>query len=127
MPRFSFLHLHSFLLRSRASPGASGGSTGSGCLISPGQVALDQVWTASAWGLPSGASMIITFPDGGTSAGPIPVSNGKFTTTGNSNMSANWGVIPPEQTGTYTYKFVGRLSRTGAYSKTYATCSVVVS
>jgi hypothetical protein len=114
--------------KGRGGPPGGGGTTGSGCSILPGQVVLDEIWTVSAWGLPAGANMIITFPDGGKSTGPILVSGGSFTTTGNSNMSAGWGVIPPEQTGTYTYQFVGKVSySTGTFSKLYAACSVVVS
>jgi hypothetical protein len=115
-------------LANKGHGGGGASSGGSGCSISPGQVALDQVWTVSASGLPSSTNMIITFPDGGTSAGPIPVaSGGTFTTTGNSNMSATWGVIPPEQTGTYTYQFVGKMTWAGTFRQLYATCSVVVS
>jgi len=115
-----------------AFAGKGGGSTGSansGCSISPGQVVLDQVWTVSASGLPnSTVNMIITFPNGGQSTGPITASNGTFTTTGNSNMSASWGFIAPEQTGTYTYQFVGRVKwPAGTFSQSYAKCSVVVS
>jgi hypothetical protein len=109
--------------------GGTSGSSGSGCSVSPGQAALDQVWTVSAWGLASGANMIVTFPDGAQSTGPITVaSNGTFTTTGNSNMSAAWGFIAPEQTGTYRYQFVNRIKwPAGTYTRTYATCSVQVS
>jgi hypothetical protein len=116
-----------------AAKGGGGGSTGgstssSGCSIAPGAVALDQTWTVSAWGLPSTTNMIVTFPDGATSTGPITVSGGTFTTTGNSNMSASWGFISPEQTGTYTYTFVGRIKwPAGTYNQKYASCSVVVS
>jgi hypothetical protein len=115
-------------LAGKPSSGTSGGS--SGCSILPSQVVLDQVWTVSASGLPtSNVNMILTFPDGGKSYGPITVaSGGTFTTTGNSNMSATWGVIPAEQTGTYTYQFVNNIKwSTGAFTKLYATCSVVVS
>ncbi|HYY63080.1 MAG TPA: hypothetical protein VE688_00595 [Gaiellaceae bacterium] len=110
--------------------GGQGGSTSSGCSISPGQVALDQVWTVSAWGLPSTTvNMILTFPNGAQSVGPVTVgSNGTFTTTGNSNMSASWGFITPEQRGTYTYQFVGKIRWPyGTYTKSYGTCAVVVS
>jgi hypothetical protein len=106
-------------------------SASSGCSISPGQVVLDQVWTVSASGLPtkSTVNMIITFPSGGQSTGPITVaSDGTYTTTGDSNMSASWGFIAPEQTGTYTYQFVGRVKwPAGTFTKLYANCSVVVS
>jgi hypothetical protein len=108
--------------------GSTGGSTSWGCSISPGQAALDQTWTVSAWGLPNTTNMIITFPDGAQSTGPITVTNGTYTTTGNSNMSASWGFIAPEQLGTYTYTFVGRIKwPAGTYNQKYASCSVVVS
>jgi hypothetical protein len=109
--------------------GGSGGASSSGCSITPGQVVLDQVWTVSASGLPSTVNMIITFPNGAQSTGPISVaSGGTYTTTGNSNMSATWGFIAPEQTGTYTYQFVGKIRWPyGTYKQSYATCSVVVS
>jgi hypothetical protein len=110
-------------------PGAGGGGGGSGCSITPGQVALDQDWTVSARGLPSTVNMIVTFPDGAQSTGPITVaSGGTYTTTGNSNMSASWGFIAPEQTGTYEYQFVGRIKwPAGTYSRLYAHCTVSVS
>jgi len=110
-----------------AKPTGGGGTTGSGCSIAPGQVGLDQVWTVSAWGLPSTVNMIINFPNGGQTIGPVTVTNGTFTTTGNSNMSASWGFIVPEQTGTYTYQFVGRIKwPAGTFNQSYASCSVVV-
>jgi hypothetical protein len=110
-------------------PTGGGGSTSSGCSITPNQVVLDQVWTVSAWGLPSTVNMIITFPNGASGTGPITVaSGGTYTTTGNSNMSASWGFITPEQTGTYKYQFVGRIKwPAGTYSQLYAQCTVVVS
>ena len=109
--------------------GGGGGGGGAGCSIAPGQVVLDQNWTVSAWGLPSTVNMIITFPDGAQSTGPITVtSGGTYTTTGNSNMSANWGFIAPEQTGTYKYQFVGRIKwPAGTYNQMYAQCTVTVS
>jgi len=112
-------------LAGKSGPGGGGGSS---CSIAPGQVVLDQDWTVSASGLPGTVNMIITFPDGAQSTGPITVSGGAYTTTGNSNMSASWGFIAPEQTGTYTYQFVGRVKwPAGTYNQLYAQCSVVVS
>jgi hypothetical protein len=113
-------------LAGKSSPGGGGGSS---CSITPGQVALDQSWTVSASGLPSTVNMILTFPDGATSTGPITVaSGGTYTTTGNSNMSASWGFIAPEQTGTYEYQFVGRIKwPAGTYRQMYAQCTVTVS
>jgi hypothetical protein len=94
-------------------------------------VVLDQSWTVSARGLPTGSTvnMIITFPDGAQSTGTITVaSNGTFTTTGNSNMSASWGFIAPEQLGTYAYQFVGKIKwPAGTFTQSYAKCSVRVS
>jgi hypothetical protein len=116
-----------------AKGGGNGGSgpSGSGCSITPGQVALDQVWTTSAWGLPTSSSvnMILTFPSGDQSIRSISVtSDGTFTTTGNSNMTYGWGWIAPEQKGTYTYQFVNKLRwPAGTFTKSYGTCSVVVS
>jgi hypothetical protein len=118
-------------LAGKGAGGGKTGGTGSGCSISPGQVALDQVWTVSASGLPTGSTvnMIITFPNGAQSTGPITVaSNGSYTTTGNSNMSATWGFIAPEQHGTYTYQFVNRVKwPAGTFTQSFAKCSVVVS
>ena len=114
-----------------AKGGGGGGGASAGCSVSPGQVVLDQVWTVSSWGLPTGSTvnMRLTFPNGAMSTGPIAVaSDGTFTTTGNSNMSADWGVIEPQQTGTYTYQFVNRVKWPGGtFTKSYAQCSVVVS
>jgi hypothetical protein len=101
------------------------------CSIAPNPVVLDQVWTVSASGLPTGSTVnrIITFPDGAQAIGRITVgSNGTFTTTGNSDMSATWGFIAPEQLGTYTYQFVGRIKwPAGTFTQSYARCSVTVS
>jgi hypothetical protein len=103
----------------------------SGCTITPGEVVLDQVWTVSAHGLPTGSTvnLIITFPDGAQTTGPVTVpSGGTVTFTGNSNMSASWGFIAPEQKGTYSYQFVNKVKwPAGTFTNTYATCSVVVS
>jgi hypothetical protein len=112
-----------------AAKGGGSRTSSSSCSISPGQVALDQNWTVSASGLPSTVNMITTFPNGGKATGPIAVaSDGTFTTTGNSNMSASWGFIAPEQTGTYTYQFVNRIKwPAGTFTQTYAQCSVTVS
>src|SRR5262249_8985761 len=111
-------------------PGGAG-TTSSGCSISPGQVVLDQVWTVSASGLPTNSTLnlIITFPNGAQSTSPIAVgSGGTYATTGNSNMSASWGFIAPEQKGAYTYQFVNKVRwPAGTFTKSYASCSVVVS
>jgi hypothetical protein len=101
------------------------------CSIAPNPVVLNQVWTLSASGLPTGSTvnMIITFPDGAQAIGRITVgSNGAFTTTGNSAMSATWGFIAPQQLGNYTYQFVGRIKwPAGTFTQSYARCSVTVS
>jgi hypothetical protein len=118
------------LIPATASAGRGGPSAG-GCSISPNPVVLDQTWTLGAWGLPTGSTvnMIVTFPDGAQTIGTIHVGpNGAFTTTGNSDMSASWGFIAPEQLGTYSYQFVGRIKwPAGTFSQSYARCSVTVS
>jgi hypothetical protein len=117
-------------LAGKGKPGGGGGAGGgTACSITPGQVALDQTWTVSASGLPSTVNMILTFPDGAQSTGPVTVAaDGTYTTTGNSDMSASWGFIAPEQTGTYTYQFVGRIKwPAGTYTQQYAQCTVTVS
>ncbi len=118
-------------LTTNAVPVASHQATStSACSISPASVTLDQTWTVSAGGLPSNSTvnMILTFPDGAQYMGTITVnSNGTFTTTGNSDMSASWGFITPQQTGTYNYQFVNKLRwPAGTYTKLYAACSVSV-
>jgi hypothetical protein len=118
-----------FVSSAQAGKGGSG-PAGSGCSISPGQAVLDQSWIVSAWGLPTNSTvnMIITFPDGGRATGPITATNGTFMTTGNSNMSASWGFIAPEQKGTYSYQFVGRVKwPAGTFTRSYGQCVVVVS
>jgi hypothetical protein len=116
-------------LGGKPSSGSSGGT--SGCSITPNQVGLDQVWTVSASGLPtrSSVNLIITFPDGSQSIGAITVaSNGTYTASGNSNMSATWGFIAPEQSGMYTYQFVNQIKwPAGTFTKQYASCGVQVS
>jgi hypothetical protein len=106
------------------------GANTSGCSIAPSSVSLNQTWTGSAWGLPTGGTvnMILTFPDGSQYMGTITVnSNGTITFTGNSDMSASWGFITPQQVGTYNYNFVNKLKwPAGTFTKSYATCSVVV-
>lgn len=99
------------------------------CTITPAQVSLDQTWNITVTGLPkAGVNQVITFPDGGQSTGPVTVnSDGTFTGTGNSNMSANLGFIAPEQVGTYKYQFVGKVKwPAGTYTQTYAVCTVSV-
>jgi hypothetical protein len=95
------------------------------CSVTPGSVALDQSYTVSASGLPTGGTvnMIVTYPNGLTGTGPVSVaSDGTFTLT-TSSASA----LPPEQTGTYSYQFVGKVRwPQGTFNQTYSTCSVQV-
>jgi hypothetical protein len=113
-----------------SKPAGAAVNRSSGCSITPSEVSLDQLWDVSAWKLPTRATveMIINFPDGAQSTGPIVVaSDGTYATTGNSDMSASWGLILPEQVGTYTYEFVGRVKwPAGSFSTLYAQCSVLV-
>jgi hypothetical protein len=115
-------------LAAKGGSGTSGGS--SGCSISPGQVVLDQNWTVTASGLPGGiVNLIVTVPNGASLTNTITVaSNGTYTATGSSNMMTSWGFVQPEQTGTYTYQFVGKVRwPAGTFTQSYAKCSVAVS
>jgi hypothetical protein len=101
-------------------------TTSSGCSISPSRVVLDQAWTVSAWGLPTGGdvNLITTYPNGTTTTGLISVASGGSFTSTQSSADA----LPAEQTGTYTYRFVGKVTwQEGTFMKSYATCSVQVS
>jgi hypothetical protein len=93
------------------------------CTVSPNPAALDQLFTISAAGLPTGSAvnLIITFPNGTAATSPISVSsNGTYTLT----MSSAGSMFPSEQTGTYTYQFVGRVKwPQGTFKQSYATCS----
>jgi hypothetical protein len=95
------------------------------CTISPGSVSLDQGYTVSAWGLPTGGTvnMIVTYPNGGTATSRVSVaSDGTYTLT---KSSAN--AMPAEQSGTYAYQFVGRVRwPQGTFNQSYASCSVQV-
>jgi hypothetical protein len=114
-----------------STPSRFAANGGSGCSIAPNHVSLDQVWTVSAWKLPtkSTVEMIIIFPDGAQVIGPITVgAGGTLSITGNSNMSSSWGFIAPEQVGTYTYHFVSKVRwPAGTFNTQYAQCSVGVS
>jgi hypothetical protein len=98
--------------------------SGSACSVTPSTVALDQPFTIYATGLPSSnVNLIRQYPNGSTETMPISVSNGSFTLTQSSADS----VFPSEQTGTYTYLFVGKVRwPQGTYNQIYATCSVSV-
>jgi hypothetical protein len=95
------------------------------CSITPGSVALDQSYTLSASGLPTGGTvnMIVTYPNGTTGTGPVSVaSDGTFTLT---TSSAN--AYPPEQVGTYSYQFVGKVRwPEGTFNQSYSSCAVQV-
>jgi hypothetical protein len=93
------------------------------CAVSPDPAALDQLFTVSASGLPTGGTvnLIETFPNGTVATSPISVSsNGTYTLTESSADS----LFPAEQTGLYTFHFVGKVKwPQGTYNQSYATCS----
>jgi len=93
------------------------------CTVSSASVGLDQSFTVTATGLPSGGSvnLIRTYPNGSTATSSIDVSsNGTFSLTTSSADAA-------EQTGVYGYQFVGRVKwPTGSYNQLYSSCSVQV-
>jgi hypothetical protein len=96
------------------------------CTISPGgSASLDQSYTVSAQGLPTGGTvnMIVTYPNGSSATGPVSVaSDGTYTLTQSSATA-----VPAEQSGTYTYQFVGKVTwPAGTFKQLYASCSVQV-
>jgi len=113
------------ILVAAVSP-ATAGKPDPGCSAGPGQVALDQNWTMSAYGLPTNTTvnLITTYPSGAMLTGPVSVAaDGTFSMT--SSSATGW---PPEQTGAYTYQFVGKVKwPQGSFTQSYATCSVSVS
>jgi len=109
-----------------ALPVASRQAAASPCTVNPNPAALDQLFTVSATGLPTGGAvnLIITFPNGTAATSPISVSsNGSYTLT----MSSAGSMFPSEQTGTYKYQFVGKVKwPAGTFNQSYATCSETV-
>jgi hypothetical protein len=105
---------------------AAAGRPDPACSVSPGQVALDQTWAMSAYGLPTNTTvnLITTYPNGARVTGPVTVSpDGTYSMT--SSSATGW---PPEQTGTYSYQFVGKVKwPSGSFTQSYASCSVDVS
>jgi hypothetical protein len=105
--------------------GAGAARPGPGCTSSLGSVSLDQSYAVSAWGLPTHGTvnMIVTYPNGSTSTGPVSVaSDGTYTL----NQSSANG-IAPEQTGTYAYQFVGKVKwPEGSFNQSYASCTAQV-
>jgi hypothetical protein len=95
------------------------------CSVGPNQAAVDQSWTLSAFGLPTGASvnLITTYPNGTTLTAPVSVAaDGTYSLTQSSASS-----LPADQTGTYGYQFVGKVRwPSGAFSQSYATCPLQV-
>jgi hypothetical protein len=95
------------------------------CTVSSASVGLDQSYTVTATGLPSGGSvnLIRTYPNGSTATSPIDVgSDGTFSLT-----TSSADALSAEQTGVYGYQFVGRVKwPTGSYNQLYSSCSVQV-
>jgi hypothetical protein len=93
-----------------------------GCTTSTGSLSVGWSYTVLAWGLPTGGTvnMIVTYPNGSTSTGPVSVaSDGTYTLTQSSATAT-----PVEQTGTYAYQFVGRVKwPQGTFNQSYASCS----
>lgn len=91
------------------------------CSISPGSVSAGQEYTVSAIGLPKGnVNVVVTAPDGTQMTSAIEPANGSWSGT---YTAPSWN----GETGTYSYKFVGKVTwPAGTYSTVYATCSAQV-
>jgi hypothetical protein len=92
------------------------------CSINPGSVSSGQGYTVSAHGLPGGnVNLIVAAPDGTKMTSAVGTSGGTYSGYYEAPV---WG----NQTGTYTYAFVGKVTwPAGTYNQLYATCSVQVS
>jgi hypothetical protein len=91
------------------------------CSVSPSSVSSGQNYSVSAIGLPGGnVNLIVTVPDGTQMTSAINPSNGSWS---GSYTAPSWN----NETGTYTYRFVGKVTwPAGTYNQLYATCSVQV-
>src|SRR5712691_2702513 len=92
------------------------------CWTSSSQVSLGESYTLSASGLPSGGplNLVVTYPNGNALTSPFTSTDGAF-----SAQSSSGGVVQASQVGTYTFKFVGKVSwPSGSWNKEYATCSM---
>ena len=95
---------------------------GAQCWTSSSQVALGESYTLAASGLPTGGSLnlVIMYPNGNMLTSPFTTTDGSF-----SAQSSSSGVGQASQAGTYTFKFVGKVSwPSGSWNKEYATCSM---
>jgi hypothetical protein len=95
---------------------------GARCWTTPSQVALGGSYSLSASGLPTNAplNLIILYPNGNTLTTPATSADGAY-----SLQSTAGGTLDAAQAGTYTFKFVGKVSwPMGTWNKEYATCSM---
>lgn len=94
------------------------------CWTSSTQLAAGESYSLSASGLPAGGqlNLVVMYPDGNMSTSPFSSSDGSFTAQSSNTF------IDASQTGSYTFKFVGKVSwPSGSWNKEYATCSMEVS
>ena len=106
--------------------GASANKPGSAhCWTTPSQVAVGESYTVAASGLPSGGplNLVVVYPNGNTLTSPITSTDGSYLL-----LSSSGSAFVAADAGTYTYKFVGKVSwPSGDTNKVYATCSMQAS
>jgi hypothetical protein len=96
----------------------AGKPAGAQCWASSSQVALGQGYSISASGLPSNGqiNLVIFYPDGNRLTMPA---------TQSPDGQASISTFQAAETGTYTFKFVGKVNwPSGDWNKEYATCSM---
>ena len=96
---------------------------GAQCWTSSSQLALGDSYWVSASGLPTNGqlNLVVVYPNGNMLTSPFtPSDSGLFSVQSTSGM-----VGQATQVGTYTFKFVGKVSwPSGSWNKEYATCSM---
>jgi hypothetical protein len=106
---------------------AIAGKRDAGCSASSGTASLDRSSAVTAWGLPTSSTvnLIVTYPDGSTGTGPVPVAaDGTYSVTAQASSTS---LLAAPQTGTYGYQFVGRVKwPQGTFNQSYASCSMQV-
>jgi hypothetical protein len=104
----------------------AGKPAGPQCWTSPSQLASGQSYSVSASGLPTNGpvNLVVFYPNGNRLTIPAtPSADGGF-----SLQAAPGSTFQATETGSYTFKFVGKVSwPSGDWNKEFATCSMQVS
>jgi hypothetical protein len=94
------------------------------CWSTPNQVVAGDSYSVAASGLPTNSvlNLVVFYPDGSRLTTPATSSDGAFSLT-----SSSGGTLQAAKAGSYSFKFVGKVSwPSGTWTKEYASCSMVV-